>query len=64
MIFRSLEVKLSFAEDLLDALNKTVYRQQQQIDRLNLEIRRLREQLQSSAPAEHRSLRDEIPPHY
>jgi SlyX protein len=59
-----LEVKAAFAEDLLDALNATVYRQQQQIDRLLREVRELREQLMSAAPAESRSLHDEIPPHY
>ncbi|OHC62711.1 MAG: SlyX protein [Rhodocyclales bacterium GWA2_65_20] len=59
-----LEVKLSYAEDLLDELNRTVYRQQQQIDRLVSEVRELREQLAAAAPTEGRSLRDEIPPHY
>jgi SlyX protein len=59
-----LEVKLSFAEDQLDALNRTVYRQQQQIDRLLLEVRNLREQQMAAMPAEARSLREEIPPHY
>lgn len=59
-----LEVKSAFAEDMLDSLNATVYRQQQQIDRLLREVRELREQLMSAAPAESRSLRDEIPPHY
>jgi SlyX protein len=59
-----LEVKSAFADDLLDSLNATVYRQQQQIDRLLREVRELREQLAASAPAEGRSLRDEIPPHY
>ncbi|HEX8961484.1 MAG TPA: SlyX family protein [Rhodocyclaceae bacterium] len=59
-----LEVKLAFAEDLLDALNKTVYRQQQQIDRLEKELRELRKQMAASMPNEQRSLRDEIPPHY
>ena len=59
-----LEVKLAFAEDLLEGLNRTVYRQQQQIDQLQLAVRELREQLAASAPAEGRSLRDEIPPHY
>ncbi|MBI5786309.1 MAG: SlyX family protein [Rhodocyclales bacterium] len=59
-----LEVKSAFAEDMLDALNATVYRQQQQIDRLLREVRELREQIAAAAPAEGRSLRDEIPPHY
>lgn len=59
-----LEVKLGFAEDLLEQLNLTLYRQQQQIDRLHLEVRELREQLATAGPAEGRSLQDEIPPHY
>jgi SlyX protein len=48
-----LEVKASFADDLLEQLNQIIVRQQQQIDRL------LRE---GAAP--FRSLRDELPPHY
>jgi SlyX protein len=59
-----LEVKLSFAEDLLEQLNLTVFRQQQQIEGLQRELRALREQMLASLPAESRSLRDEIPPHY
>ena len=59
-----LEIKLSFAEDAVDSLNAAVFRQQQQIDGLLVEIRTLRQQLQTSLPAEQRSLRDEIPPHY
>lgn len=59
-----LEVKMTFAEDLLDQLNLTVFRQQQQIDKLQEEVRALRQQLVSSLPAETRNLRDEIPPHY
>jgi SlyX protein len=59
-----LEVKLSFAEDLLETLNTTVFRQQQQIEQLQRQVKALREQLAAQAPAEPRSLRDEIPPHY
>ena len=59
-----LEAKLAFAEDLLEELNRTVYRQQQQIEVLQRQLRELREQVAASAPAEGRSLRDEIPPHY
>jgi SlyX protein len=58
-----LEVKLAFAEDLLDVLNNTVFRQQEQMDRLMREVRELREQLRSM-PTEPRSLFDELPPHY
>lgn len=59
-----LEVKLSFADDLLETLNRTVYRQQQEIDQLRQELRALRQQLAASIPAEPRNLRDEVPPHY
>lgn len=60
-----LEIKLSFCEDLLETLNATVIRQQQQIERLQAEVRLLREQLAAGPdPAEPRSLREELPPHY
>lgn len=59
-----LEIKASFAEDMLDELNRTVFRQQQQIDLLVNEIRTLRDQVRNAQPGEQRSLRDEIPPHY
>jgi SlyX protein len=59
-----LEVKLAFAEDLLETLNHTVYRQQEQIDLLQHELRSLRQQMLQALPAEQNSLRDELPPHY
>lgn len=59
-----IEVKLTFAENLIDELNRTVYRQQQELDALREALRSLRQQVQESLPAEPRSLRDEIPPHY
>ena len=59
-----LEAKISLAEDLLDALNRTVYRQQQQIDQLQQDIRVLRQQLQDSLPDPFAGRPDETPPHY
>lgn len=59
-----IEIKLSYTEDLVNELNRTVFRQQQQIDLLIGELRALREQVMNAQPAEQRSLRDEIPPHY
>lgn len=61
-----LESKLCLAEDLVDELNRTVYRQQQQLDQLQAQIRLLYQQMQSgnSVNAERRDLREEIPPHY
>jgi SlyX protein len=59
-----LEAKISLAEDLLDALNRTVFKQQQQIDRLQQDIRALRQQVQDAEPNQLASPGDEIPPHY
>lgn len=62
--FTDLEVKLSFTEDLVDHLNAMVARQQDQIDWLLAEVRRLRAQGPEGGAPAFRSLRDEIPPHY
>jgi SlyX protein len=59
-----IESKLSLSEDLLDELNKTVYRQQREIEELQRELAMLREQVRASLPDETRSLKDDIPPHY
>ena len=57
-----LEIKSSYAEDLLDTLNQTVFRQQAQIDMLVRELRSLREQ--ASEASGRRGLADDLPPHY
>ncbi|MBX9610482.1 MAG: SlyX family protein [Burkholderiales bacterium] len=62
-----LEIKASYADDLLDQLNLTIYRQQQQIDRLMAEVAQLRQQVPDSevgGSARVTHLRDELPPHY
>lgn len=59
-----IEVKLSFNEDLLEELNRTVARQQQQIAGLEQQLRELRLQLQRSLPADPGDPGHEIPPHY
>ncbi len=59
-----LEIKITYTEDLVDELNRTVFRQQQQIDSLIAEIRNLRDQVQNPPDQQPRNLRDEIPPHY
>lgn len=59
-----LEIKASFAEDLLDQLNAVIVRQQQQIDALAQALGALRGQLAAAEPEMRRSLRDELPPHY
>ncbi|WP_395317054.1 SlyX family protein [Variovorax sp. UC74_104] len=43
----------------------TIYRQQQQIDRLILQVTQLKEQMQSTGlDGAARNPRDELPPHY
>lgn len=61
----ALEVKASFAEDLVDRLNDVVVRQQQQIDLLLREVGLLRQQQAAALDSgAFTSLRDELPPHY
>jgi SlyX protein len=58
-----LEIKLGYAEDLLDTLNALVARQQEQIERLARELVALRLERESD-PAPSRAPLDERPPHY
>ncbi|AUT49701.1 SlyX family protein [Achromobacter sp. Marseille-Q0513] len=58
-----LEIKASFADDMLEQLNQIIVRQQQQMERLARELADLRQQQQPEGAA-FRSLRDELPPHY
>lgn len=66
----NLEVKLSFVDGLIENLNQTIYKQQQQIDYLYRELKSLKEQVSASGSEDTgggsagRNLRDEIPPHY
>ena len=57
------EIKLSYTEDLLDDLNLTIYRQQQQIDALLRQVLALQQQA-PEAGATLRTAQDETPPHY
>ena len=59
------ESRISLAEDLLEELNRTVYRQQQQIELLQRQLRQLQQQLQDVLAASgEQSPREELPPHY
>ena len=60
----ALEIKASFAEDLLDELNRVVIRQQQQIEALIRELAQLRELQQSGVAGGAARLLDDLPPHY
>ena len=59
-----LEIKISYAEDLLDTLNTVVARQQEHMKQLLREVADLRRRCDSDDTRGFRSLRDECPPHY
>ena len=59
-----LEIKASFTEDLVEQLNQTIFRQQEQMDALLREVSQLRIQTPDDGSGSFRSLRDELPPHY
>jgi len=59
-----LEIKISLADDLIDQLNQTLFRQQQQIEFLAKELSSLRQQMPQERNTQLPSLRDELPPHY
>jgi len=59
-----LEIKASFTDDLLDQLNLTIYRQQQQIDSLVQQLVQLRRQMPEAGSGGGRNPSDELPPHY
>lgn len=59
-----LEIKFSYADDLLETLNTQIARQQDLIDRLLAEVTELRRRRDDASGPGFRSLRDELPPHY
>lgn len=60
-----LEIKASYADDLLEVLNAQVARQQEQIDLLLREVSHLRRQGDAGAHAPAPpNAHDELPPHY
>ena len=59
-----IEIKLTQIEDLVDTLNLTVFRQQEQIAGLQQQQLLLSQQLQTVALSDPREPDNEIPPHY
>lgn len=59
-----LEIKASFAEDLLERLDEVIVRQQQQIDTLIRQLTQLNQTTAKAETAELRSLNIDTPPHY
>lgn len=60
----ALEIKASYAEDLLEELDQVIVRQQAQIDLLILEIHRLRQPVADVDGMLRPSATSDRPPHY
>jgi len=59
-----LEIKAALADDALDQLSQTLFRQQEQLDALAKGLVRLRDLISRIEADSPRSLRDDLPPHY
>ncbi len=65
-----LESRLTLMDDMLDALNRTVFDQQRQIESLQQQLRHIYQQLQSQSQAADAANdapsdpRQDIPPHW
>ena len=61
--FVNLEIKLAQQEDLVDELNKTIYRQERRIDQLEAMVAKLADHVRTLRDAGQAPL-NEPPPHY
>jgi SlyX protein len=59
-----LEVKVGFAEDLLEQLNQALFRQQQLLDTLTREVANLRRRIPDADEGVARAPDELPPPHY
>jgi SlyX protein len=59
-----LEVKVGFAEDLLEQLNQALFRQQQLLDTLTREVAHLRRRIPDGDEGGARAPDELPPPHY
>ncbi len=60
-----LEIQVTHQERLIEELNGVVFEQQQQIERLSVELELLKRQVLSLAPSDTRlPSEEEPPPHY
>lgn len=61
----NIEAKIAFQEDLVEELNKTVYQQQQRLERLETVCESLARHIQSLTEARNEGMpAHEKPPHY
>jgi SlyX protein len=59
-----LEARIALMDDMLDALNRTVFEQQRAIESLQLQLKHVYAQVQGMQPAERADAQQDIPPHY
>lgn len=59
-----LEIKLGLGEDQIEELNRTVFRQQQQVALLQAQLREIYRLLQPEADTGPANPREDVPPHY
>lgn len=59
-----LESKMMAAEDHIDALNRRVWQQQQELDLLRAQLQQLAQHVRLLAGGGHLRAEDEIPPHW
>jgi SlyX protein len=59
-----LEIKATFAEDLLDHLNEQILQQQARIDLLIREVSELKRRMPERGPDGASDPREDVPPHY
>jgi SlyX protein len=60
----NIETKISFQEDLVDELNKTIFQQQQKLERLEAICESLAEHIRALEAGSEGSPAHERPPHY
>ena len=61
----NIETKVSYQEDLIEELNKTIYQQQQKLDQLEAACRSLAGHIESLSAAKNEGMSaNERPPHY
>lgn len=61
--FVNIEIKLAQQEDLVDALNQTIYRQERRIDKLEAMLSKMADHVRHLRDAGQAPL-NEPPPHY
>jgi SlyX protein len=62
--FINIEIKLAYAEDMVDSLNDRIHEQQKQIDQLEQLCASLAQHVRNAAQSSGGQLPHERPPHY